>query len=551
MLIILISAILRFSILDDPNGLWYDELVSFKEASFTNILYIIFYTLKTDIHLPLYPLLLHSWGEIFSFADYTLRAFSAICGIITVLASYLIGKELKSKYTGLICASVFALNSFLIFYSQEVRVYSFLMLLSTLYLLFLVRIKNNYKNKWNYVAQILCSLAILNSSIFGFIFIFFQVLAFVIYIFFSKSVRDEKFKAIKFFLISNLILLILTSPILLYLCVNKDHYIMQINGFYCDWSSIFVVFQNWFTPVLNGLFNNPRHYMDALFSNLTFFNITFIWVPVLLSFYFIIYAIKKDKFSIALFIASLLFLLVQIAAFKFTNFKILPRYTSIAFPNILILVGYGLSRINFNKYLKFSFISIFLGIDLFYLVIMDDSAFRISRPGYRPLGHELNSLNIKDNDFLVVWNRTEILDKYVHKKLNVLSLLKNFAYSSETILENEDYLKKLPLDQRKTFLREYFADKDVPQNSTYLIDILYKHLTPGQKFIIVTNKHFDKFTQASFTSLVKNNQKYRITSFNDLLTIKALINLKFLCYEKFKLVKKARRNQFNIIVFEK
>lgn len=547
-LILVISAIFRYLILDDPNGLWYDELVSYKEASAPNILFLIFYTLKTDIHLPLYPLLLHLWGKIFSFSDFALREFSAICGLITVFVSYLVGKELKSKQTGLICASVFCVNSFLIFYSQEVRMYSFLTLFSTIYLFSIIRIKNKFRDKKNYFINVLSALAILNSCIFGFIFYFFQTVSFLIYV--LISFKEEKLKVLKRFLILNCIISVLTAPIVYYLFINKNHYIKQINGYYFDWSSLFVIVQNWFSPVLNGLFNNPRHYIDFLVKNFNAEIFVFILLPIALSIFFIINALRKDKFSWVLLSASLFFIVVEIIAVKYTNFKLLARYTVLSFPNILVLVAYGLSQIE-NKNLKKFLLITFLGINIFYLVVKTDSAFRITRHGYRPLAYVLNSSGLNDNDFIVVWNRQEVLDKYVHKKLNVVSLLRNIAYTSDVILQNEDYLSKLPLNERKKFLRANFIDQTLPHNTLFLMNSIYNHLKPGQKFIITTTERFDSFTKASFVKLVQNDKQYSEISLNDLLTIQSVLDAKYFCYQHFKSVKKIKKDQYIVIIFEK
>lgn len=142
-IIIMFSAVvLRFLCLDKTGGLWYDELVSYKEASHSDLLSTIIYTLKTDVHLPVYPALLHLWSKIFSFSDVALRAFSALFGVLTVAAAYLAGRELKSKEAGMWCAGVFAINSFMIYYSQEVRLYSLLIFLITLLTYIAVKINN-------------------------------------------------------------------------------------------------------------------------------------------------------------------------------------------------------------------------------------------------------------------------------------------------------------------------------------------------------------------------------------------------------------------------
>lgn len=547
-LIILVGTILRFLYLDKTNGLWYDELVSYKEAVQTNVFYVILYTLKTDVHFPLYQIFLHFWSKIFSFSDYSLRAFSAVCGIMTVITSYFIGKELKSKQTGLICASIFAVNSFLIFYSQEVRMYSFLGLLLSLYLLFSIKIKNDPINNWNYLGLILSGVAIINTYTISGIFVFAQLVALFIYL---LTINKDKKLILNKMLTSLFLLLIICMPAFFYLYMVRAKYLSYINGYYCDWSFFFLTIQNWFTPVLEGLYNNPKHYVGQILSTLNISTFIFIFTPIILAISSIVYSIKKDKFSFVILGSALFFLLSELIAFKFTNFKILSRYTMVIVPNLLILVGYGFSLIDNKKHLKTILLSIFLGINLFYLTFMKTSAFRMDRGGFRPLAQILISQNVKDNDFVVLWNRKEVLDKYVNVNLNKLAILKDVAYTSEVILWNEKILQKMPVEKRKEVLRKYFESPLIPQNTISLINAIHNYMKPGQKFIITTNKHFDTFTQQSFTNLVKNNEEYNDISYNDLLTIKALIDLKELTYQKFKFIKKIEHGQDVVIVFEK
>lgn len=549
MVIIFLAAILRFCCLDKSGGLWYDEMVSYKEASQPNLLYVILYTLKTDVHLPLYSIFLHFWSKLFSFSDYSLRAFSAICGIITVLVSYFVGKELKSKETGLCCSLIFAINSFLIFYSQEIRNYSFLVLMSIMFLLFLLKIKNRPNNKWNYVGLVMFALFTINTYTIAFIFVFAQILALILYFSFQKS--EGKTQILRHILMSTGTLVILSSPVLLYLYFNKAQYTGQINGYYCDWSSMFVLLQNWFTPVLEGLYNNPIHYMNTIFSNFSLYTLIFIFVPIIVSIFCIAYSVKKDKFSYVILGGAMFLLLSEIIAFKFTNFKILSRYTAIIMPNLLVLLGYGFSLIDYKKWGKLAFIILFATINLFYLLAMPNSAFRMPRAGFSPLAQMLNSLEIDKDDYVVVWNRPEILDKYIDRKVNKISLLRNFAYTSEVILGNESKLNKLSLDDRKKVLHPYFSSDYVPQNTDYLMDRISKHLKPGQKFIITTSADFDKLTQVQFTNLVKDEKEFKKISFNDLLTIKALIDVKQLSYKKLHFIKKIEDEQFVVRMFEK
>lgn len=541
--IVLISIVLRFLYLDKIGGLWYDEIISYKEASQPSILSVISYTLNTDVSFPLYQVILHCWSKIFSFSDYSLRLFSVICGILTVLTSYFIGKELKSKETGLICASVFAVNSFLIYYSQEVRMYSLLTLFLSLYLFFVVKIKNDYRNKWNYFGATIFALAVICSYTISFLFIASQFLILLIYL--INHNKEDRFFIIKQILISSIILGIFCLPLL-----NVMHkYAGIFNGVWNDWSSILVFLQDWFTPIIKIF--NPINYFETFFSTIGFSTLIFIFIPILLAIYSIIYSIRKDKFALVILSGVIFFLLGEIIAANLTLFKIAPRYTIIVLPNLLVLLSYGLSLLNNKKHIKTIFISLFLGINLFYLIFMSDSAFRMQRCGFKPLAQMINSAEPKENDFIVVWNRQEILDKYVTTKLNVLSLLKNFAYTSEVILGQENKLNKLSLDKRKTLLRPYFSSAYIPQNTAYIINFIYNHAKPNQKFIITTAKTFDAFTQDSFTKLVNDDKSYNETSLNDLLTIKALIDIKLLSYKKFHFVKKLQDEQFVVIVFKK
>lgn len=547
--IVLLAFVLRLLCLDKAGGLWYDEMVSYNEANQPDFLSVITYTLKTDVHLPTYQLFLHFWSKIFSFSDVALRRFSVFCGVLTVIMAFFVGKELKSDKTGLLCSGLFAISSFLIFYSQEVRMYSFLMLLSILALYFLIRIKNNHENKWNYVGLIVFSFLIILTYTIGFIFVFAQILTFILYL--AIKEHSEKKKALQFISVATVILFILASSMFMYIVFNLPKYSEQINGYYCDWTFLFVVVQNWFTPVLNGLYNNPMYYFDTFLTNVNLFNIVFIFIPILIAVFAIANAVKKDKFSIVILGSALVFLVSEFLALKFTNFKILSRYTAIIYPNLLILVGYGLSRIDFSKKLKVIFISAFIFLNLSYLIFAQNSAFKLDRYGFRELSELIVKSRVKQDDFVVVWNRKEVLNKYVGTRLNILSLLQNFAYTAEDILGQEKVLNKLSLYERKLLLKGHFADKNISQNTVYLMNFIQNYAKPGQKFIITTTKNFDAYSRKSYLELVNNSKEFDKTSFNDLMTIKSLIDIKDLCDKKFKFVKKLGKGPYVIWVYEK
>lgn len=546
-LIIFLSIALRFLFLDKINGLSYDEIIgTYNEINQPNILSLILNVFKFDIHMPLYQIILYYWSKIFSLSDYSLRAFSAVCGIAAVIVSYFIGKELNTKQTGLICALIFATNSFLIYYSQEARMYSFMALLVCIFLLFLIKIKTQYENKWNYIGFVLSAFAVIISYPTSLVFVVSQIIIFTIFLIFIIK-KDKKVIAKKL-LISIGALILLCTPLLCYFLLNQNKYLGFFNGFYFDAYSILLIMQNWFTPVIEP--GTPTNYIHQIISDFGLNTITFIFIPILFSISSIIYAIKKDKFSIVILSSAIIFIITEIIATKFTNFKIVSRYTMVIVPNFIILVGYGLSLIE-KKLLKTIIISIFTGINLFYLLFMSNSAIRMQRDGFKQLAQILISNNIEQNDIVVVWNNRSVLKKYIDKELNVIGLLGNIAYTSEIILNNQNEINKLSPEKRKILLRPYFASPYIPINNIYLMDIIYKRLKPNQKFIITTNSYFDSFTQESFTKFVNNNKEYEKMSYNNLLCIKALIGLKKLSAERFHSSKKINDKNNVVIIFKK
>ena len=125
LLILLLAAALRFYLLDGQS-FWADEgnSVVLARESTGNILQ----AAAADIHPPAYYLLLKVWGSVFGLDEKGARSLSATLGVIVVLGVYLAGAMLKNKRTGLLAALLAAINPFLIYYSQEARMYQLLAL---------------------------------------------------------------------------------------------------------------------------------------------------------------------------------------------------------------------------------------------------------------------------------------------------------------------------------------------------------------------------------------------------------------------------------------
>ncbi|HOU14581.1 MAG TPA: glycosyltransferase family 39 protein [Anaerolineae bacterium] len=130
--ILLVATGLRFYRLD-AQSFWNDEgntarLVERPVA-------LIIKGAAGDIHPPGYYLLLHVWRAFAGASEFALRAFSALCGVLTVAVTVAIGQRVGGWRTALAAALFLAVHPLSIYYSQETRMYALLGLASALTLL--------------------------------------------------------------------------------------------------------------------------------------------------------------------------------------------------------------------------------------------------------------------------------------------------------------------------------------------------------------------------------------------------------------------------------
>ncbi len=79
-----------------------------------------------DIHPPLYYGLLHFWLRLAGSGEFAVRYLSVVPGVLAVPLLYVLGRQLGGRGLGLAAAAVAALSPFLVFYSQEARMYTLL-----------------------------------------------------------------------------------------------------------------------------------------------------------------------------------------------------------------------------------------------------------------------------------------------------------------------------------------------------------------------------------------------------------------------------------------
>ena len=128
--IMLLGAVLRFYGLGFQS-LWSDELASWDISNREGISQVIG-GVRSDDHPPLYFLILRFSQWIFGDSEWALRLPSAFAGWLCIPTIYLLGKRLYSEREGIVAALFLAVFWAPIYFSQEARVYSMLILLSIL-----------------------------------------------------------------------------------------------------------------------------------------------------------------------------------------------------------------------------------------------------------------------------------------------------------------------------------------------------------------------------------------------------------------------------------
>ena len=121
--ILILAASIRFTGLV-RRDFWYDEAftgVAVKENFHDMIQMII-----NDVHPPLYYIALKSFAFFFSYSVFGIRLFSAIFGLLSIWALYILTKELFNIKVARYASLMAAISPFAIQYSQEARMYAML-----------------------------------------------------------------------------------------------------------------------------------------------------------------------------------------------------------------------------------------------------------------------------------------------------------------------------------------------------------------------------------------------------------------------------------------
>lgn len=112
-------------------GFWFDEFI-IREQARMSLSALMDDMIVNDVHPPLYQLLMQGWYRLTGRADELwLRLPSLIFGVLTIPVAYGLGRRLFDGRVGLWAALFVSVNEFAVYYAQEARAYSLLLLAST------------------------------------------------------------------------------------------------------------------------------------------------------------------------------------------------------------------------------------------------------------------------------------------------------------------------------------------------------------------------------------------------------------------------------------
>lgn len=451
--IIAIGIIIRFLFLLKYGDFWDDEMFSFIYSQKAWPEGLIYWLWETNP--PLHMLVLKLWFLIFPANEFWARIPSLIFGTSTIISVYYLAKLIWNKNVALISAFFISLHSYHIFWSATARVYSLLMLLSSLSVYFYYKI-------------------------------------------FFTSISKNKDKI--FFIITNTLLLLshLSSVLLIFsqamiiFAVNRNNFLkwLKINllPFFisaCWLIPSFLIKQNNHlekTWILNLLYNF-RSVMGTFvnliagiqYTNWSFFIISAIIAVVLVV---SILRIKKSDIKYANLLSLIIIPIIITALFGIWHIKLLI-YT---IPLWVIIISYGLIQLTNSKIIALCIIAGFClsGISSTFAYTPFTSWSKVYEYIEKQYDEE-NNISLIYNSFVL---RTQI-DRYLNLPFNyyALDLARESDMSWDELITKKNYLY---LNFTEKQIDDWFTDNKLGEYNRIIL------LQGEYDYMIFLNKLLEK-----------------------------------------------------------
>ena len=404
---------------------WIDEIISFWIADplLTTDETILRHNSLEQVPIFFNMVLKYYFG-LFGYNAHFGRYLTVFFSILTLITSFLLFKKIKNNNSVIFFYFLMAINIYLIKYSQELRVYSLMLLLITLSLFFLIGALNNRKeNTFNYIFFTFFSILSIFSHPFSLI-IFFSILS---YSFFVLIIKRENIKGL------NLSLLI----IFLFSFIYYFLYFLNLNEI-----------TSWI-PTLNTKF-----FTNYFFSK--FFGSRLLGMIHLISLLYLMIYFKKIILNSNLLIFSIIFFYSYLLPILFGLFVkpiLVDRYIIYVIPPILIITSILIFEIK-NDITKKLIVFIITLLSLLNFFTEDSfKQFYQKTNKYKPnFFQALKTIEMSNNN------------KFIIKKFETKDPNKNSFYG---LLDNavNDYIK------------QYVNNKEIDVNLTNISNVYEKKLS--------------------------------------------------------------------------
>ena len=187
-------------------SIWLDEGISIRLANL-NLFQIVEERAQSGVHPPLYFIILHYWVNLFGDTVFSTRFLSVIFGFFSIFMIYKVGTLIFNKNIGMLSSLLLALSVFHINYSQEVRMYSLMTLLTLLSIYFFIKLLDRTSFTVS-IGYILSSILLIYTHIFG----LFIIIAQNIYLFTLFLSKEEYKLNFRRWILFQIILVILYVP---------------------------------------------------------------------------------------------------------------------------------------------------------------------------------------------------------------------------------------------------------------------------------------------------------------------------------------------------
>jgi uncharacterized membrane protein len=122
---------MRFYALD-AQSLWNDELSTWEQSHYDSLAEVIELGVRPYPYPPAFQILIYYVEQFVGQSEIALRLPSAIAGVLAIIGIYFLARRVYSRREATIAATLMAFSYQPIYYSQEARAYSLLLLLAVL-----------------------------------------------------------------------------------------------------------------------------------------------------------------------------------------------------------------------------------------------------------------------------------------------------------------------------------------------------------------------------------------------------------------------------------